>query len=115
VPFPNESKIGFVDMQIIVSTSKLGKTGQDRMKVLTDQQNADLGAKSKELQTLQQEIQSQGGVLTPAALAAKNSEIDKQRAAQFAQRDQAQPTRSTSSGCRTFRTSCCRCSRAARG
>jgi Skp family chaperone for outer membrane proteins len=88
VPFPTESKIGFVDMQIIVSTSKLGKAGQDRMKELTDRQNADLGAKSKELQTLQQEIQSQGSVLTPAALAAKNSEIDKkQRAAQFAQQD----------------------------
>ena len=88
VPFPTESRIGFVDMQIIVSSSKLGKVGQDRMKVLTDQQNADLSAKSKELQTLQQEIQSQGGVLTPAALAAKNSELDKkQRAAQFAQQD----------------------------
>jgi Skp family chaperone for outer membrane proteins len=88
VPFPTESKIGFVDMQIIVSTSKLGKAGQDRMKVLTDQQNADLGAKSKTLQALQQEIQSQGSVLTPAALAAKNSEMDKlQRAAQFAQQD----------------------------
>jgi Skp family chaperone for outer membrane proteins len=75
-------------MQIIVSTSKLGKAGQDRMKVLTDQQNADLGAKSKTLQALQQEIQSQGSVLTPAALAAKNSEMDKlQRAAQFAQQD----------------------------
>jgi hypothetical protein len=88
VPFPTESKIGFVDMQIIVSTSKLGKVGQDRMKELTDKQNADLGAKSKELQTLQQEIQTQGSVLTPAALASKNSEIDKkQRAAQFAQQD----------------------------
>jgi len=88
VPFPTESKIGFVDMQVIVSASKLGKAGQERMKELTDKQNADLGAKSKELQTLQQEIQSQGGVLTPAALAAKNSELDKkQRAAQFAQQD----------------------------
>jgi Skp family chaperone for outer membrane proteins len=88
VPFPTESKIGFVDMQIIVSTSKLGKMGQERMKVLTDQQNADLGAKSKQLQALQQEIQSQGSVLTASALAQKNSELDKlQRAAQFAQQD----------------------------
>lgn len=88
VPFPTESKIGFVDMQVIVTSSKLGKAGQDRMKELTDKQNADLGAKSKELQTLQQEIQTQGSVLTPAALAAKNSELDKkQRAAQFAQQD----------------------------
>jgi len=75
-------------MQVVVTSSKLGKAGQDRMKELTDKQNADLGAKSKELQTLQQEIQTQGTVLTPAALAAKNSELDKkQRAAQFAQQD----------------------------
>ncbi len=87
-PFPTESKIAFVDMQIVVSTSKLGKAGQDRMKVLTDQKNADLTAKSKQVQSLQQEIQSQGSVLTPSALAAKNSELDKlTRAGQFAQQD----------------------------
>ncbi len=88
VPFPADSKIGFVDMQIVVATSKLGKTGQERMKALTDQQNADMAAKSKALQTLQQEVQSQSAVITPAALAAKNAELDKQqRAAQFAQSD----------------------------
>jgi Skp family chaperone for outer membrane proteins len=88
VPFPTDSRIGFVDMQIIVSASKLGKAGQDQMKVLTDKQNADLTAKSKQIQTLQQEIQTQAAVITPSALAQKNSDLDKlQRAAQFAQQD----------------------------
>ena len=88
VPFPAESKIAFVDMQVVVSGSKLGQSGQVQMKALTDKENADLSAKSKQIQALQQEIASQGAVLAPAVLASKNSELDKlQRAAQFAQQD----------------------------
>jgi outer membrane protein len=88
VPFPAEAKFAFVDMQVVVSSSKLGKAGQERMKALTEQENADLSAKSKQIQSLQQEISTQGAVLAPAVMASKNSELDKlQRAAQFAQQD----------------------------
>jgi Skp family chaperone for outer membrane proteins len=88
VPFPTESKVGFVDMQAIVSASKLGKSGQEKMKALQTQRDADLSAKSKQAQSLQQEIQAQASVLTPVVLAQKNSELDKlTRAGQFAQQD----------------------------
>ncbi|HKW00065.1 MAG TPA: OmpH family outer membrane protein [Vicinamibacterales bacterium] len=89
-PFPPDAKIGFIDMQVIVSGSKLGKVASERMKALTDQRDADLSSKSKQMQALQQEIQTQGSVLSAAALAQKNSDLDKlQRAGQFAQQDWA--------------------------
>jgi outer membrane protein len=88
VAFPADAKLGFIDLQTIVSNSKLGKAGSARMKALTDKQAADLNAKSKTIQTLQQQIQQQTGVLSPQALQDKQAELGKlQREAQFAQQD----------------------------
>jgi outer membrane protein len=87
-PFPADSKIGFIDIQTIVSSSKLGRAGSAKMKVLTDKQSADMSEKSKAIQALQQQIQQQAGVLSPAALQQKQADLDKlQREAQFAQQD----------------------------
>jgi outer membrane protein len=88
VPFPPDSKIGFIDIQTIVSQSKLGKSGTARMKVLTDKQAADMSTKSKAIQALQQQVQQQAAVLSPQALQQKQADLDKmQREAQFAQQD----------------------------
>ena len=88
VAFPADSKVGFIDLQTIVSNSKLGKAGSAKMKVLTDKQAADLNAKGKAIQTLQQQLQQQTGVLSPQALQDKQAELGKlQREAQFAQQD----------------------------
>ena len=86
VPFPPDAKIGFVNMQLVVSQSKLGKAGQDQMKTLYDKKMTELGAKNKEIQTLQQEIQTGGSVLSAAVLSQKQAELDrKTREAQFLQ------------------------------
>lgn len=77
VPFPADAKIGFIDFQTLVSDSKIGKTGSARMKVLTDKQAADLNARSKAIQTLQQQIQQQTGVLSPQALQEKQADLSK--------------------------------------
>jgi len=88
VPFPADAKIAFIDFQTLVSDSKIGKTGSARMKVLTDKQAADLNARSKAIQTLQQQIQQQTGVLSPQALQEKQADLSKlQREAQYAQQD----------------------------
>src|SRR5262245_59102122 len=34
VPFPEGAKVAFIDLQAIVQTSKLGKTGRDQMEAL---------------------------------------------------------------------------------
>lgn len=86
VPFPADSKIGFVNMQAIVNESKLGKAGQEQMKKLADQKTAEQAGLNKQIQTLQQELQTQSSVLAPAVVQTKTAELDRlTRQAQFNQ------------------------------
>ncbi|HKV99544.1 MAG TPA: OmpH family outer membrane protein [Vicinamibacterales bacterium] len=88
VPFPADSKIGFVNMQALLSESKLGKAGLAQMKVLTDKQQTDLSDKQKALQTLQQKIQTQSAVVTPETKNQWNSDLEKaQRDLQYFQNE----------------------------
>lgn len=88
--FPADARIGFVNLQAVVQTSQLGRAGQERLKALTDKKSAEIGEKNKEIQTLQQEIQSGQNVLAPAVLAQKNSDLERRnREMQFLQ-EQAQ-------------------------
>lgn len=77
VAFPADAKIGFIDMQAVVSQSNLGKAGQEKMKVLTDKKTAELQAKTKQVQTLQQEVQAGAAVLSATVLTQKNREIER--------------------------------------
>jgi outer membrane protein len=88
VPFPVDAKIAFIDLQAIVAQSQIGKAGQKQMQALSEKKSADLADKTKKIQALQQEIQQQTTLLSPAALTAKNNELDRmQREFQFAQQD----------------------------
>ena len=40
MPFPPEAKVAFIDLQVVVRDSKLGKQGQEAMKVLNDKLGA---------------------------------------------------------------------------
>ncbi len=85
-PFPADSRVGIVNLQAVVQNSQLGRSGQERLKALQDKKGAEIGAKGKEIQTLQQEIQSGQNVLAAAVLAQKNAELDrKNREMQFLQ------------------------------
>jgi outer membrane protein len=87
-PFPADARIGVVNMQALLSDSKLGQAGESQIKALTDKRDADLSAKNKALQALQQQIQQQSNVLSPASLSDKQSQLDRlQREGQFAQQD----------------------------
>jgi len=86
VPFPADARVGFVNMQLVVSQSALGKAGQDQMKALDTKKTGELTALNKAIQQLQQEISTGSGVLSSAILTQKNQELDrKQREMQFAQ------------------------------
>jgi outer membrane protein len=88
VPFPADSKIAFVNMQALLSESKLGKAGLAQMKVLTDKQQADLNDKNKAIQALQQKIQTQSAVVTPEARNQWSSDLEKaQRDLQYSQNE----------------------------
>ncbi|HUL74634.1 MAG TPA: OmpH family outer membrane protein [Vicinamibacterales bacterium] len=88
VPFPADSKIAFINMQYIVSESKLGKAGTAQMKTLTDKQQADLAEKNNAIRALQQKIQTQSALVTAAAQAQMTSELEKlQRDLQYAQNE----------------------------
>lgn len=88
VPFPADSKVAFIDLQNIVQSSKLGKQGRDAMQTLNDKLAADLAAKNKEIQALQDKMKTQQGVVSDAVYNNMAKELDKlQREAQFKQQD----------------------------
>jgi outer membrane protein len=88
VPFPADAKIGFVNMQSIVAESKLGKQGQAQMKALHDKNAANLSAKAKAIQDLQQQIQAQQGTLSESVLQQKQRDLERlQREAQTEQQN----------------------------
>jgi outer membrane protein len=90
VPFPADSKIAFINMQVLLAESKLGKSGLAEMKTLTDKQQADLQLKANAATLLQTKIQQQGSLVTPTALQQMNNDLEKaQRDLQYA-RNEAQ-------------------------
>jgi outer membrane protein len=91
VPFPADAKVGFVDMQYVISESKLGKMGMEKIQALSTKQNAERTARSTEIQKLQQELQAGSSVLTQGVINEKTTELEKKtREAQFlAQSQQA--------------------------
>ena len=91
VPFPADAKVGFVDMQYVISESKLGKAGMEKIQALSAKQNAERTQRSTEIQKLQQELQAGASVLTQAVITEKTADLDKKtREAQFmAQSQQA--------------------------
>jgi outer membrane protein len=86
VPFPADAKVAFVNMQAIVNETKLGKAGQDQMKRMADQKTAEQTTLNKQIQTLQNELQTQSSILAPAVVTSKTADLDRMtRQAQFMQ------------------------------
>ena len=92
-PFPADAKIGFIDPQAVLEGSVAGKAGIAKLGKLVETKQGELQAKNKLIQTLSQEIQTSGGVLTASVLAGKQAELTKaQNELQFMQQ-QAQSER----------------------
>lgn len=84
VPFPADAKVGFVDMQFVISESKLGKAGMEKIQALSARQNSERTSRTAEIQKLQQELQAGASVLTPQVINEKTADLDKRtREAQF--------------------------------
>ena len=88
VPFPPDSKVAFIDLQAVVQQSKLGKLGRDAMQALNDKLGAELAAKNKEIQALQDKMKAQQGVVAEAVYNNMAKQLDSlTREAQFKQQD----------------------------
>ena len=66
-PFPEGAKVGFVDLQIIASTSAEGKAASAKIQQYQTKANAQISEKTKEAQGIQQKLQQGGTVLSDQA------------------------------------------------
>ena len=86
LPFPADSKIAFIDVNMIAGTSSAGKEASKRLTDLTTKKTNEIGEKNKQLQALTAKRDTGIAVLNDAARAQLDKDIDKlQRDIQFAQ------------------------------
>jgi outer membrane protein len=88
VPFPADAKIGYVDLQRVVTESLVGKKGMEAMKALNDKLTTAITTKNKEIAALQDKIKAQQSVVSEPVLQGMARELDKMtREAQFMAQD----------------------------
>ena len=76
-PFPPESKIGFVDLQSVVSQSILGKAGTTQMEQLSKKLETELVGLQTKLKEAQTRQQTQSSLLSETAAAQLAKDIDR--------------------------------------
>jgi Skp family chaperone for outer membrane proteins len=68
----------------VISESKLGKVGMEKIQALSTKQNTERSQRNMEIQKLQQELQAGASVLTQAVINEKTADLEKKtREAQF--------------------------------
>src|SRR6187551_3579499 len=88
VPFPQDSKIAFIDINVIAASSVAGKEAAKKLEALQTKKSGELQEKSKQLQALQTKLQTGGTVLNDTARGALEKDIDRlQRDIQFNQQN----------------------------
>jgi outer membrane protein len=86
VPFPQDAKYAFVDIQAIASNSAAGKEASTRLQALTTKKQTEIGDKNKQLTALTTKRDTSVGVMNETARAQLEKDIDKlQRDIQYAQ------------------------------
>jgi outer membrane protein len=78
-PFPTGTKYAFVNIQRIAAESAAGKTLAGKVQALNQQKVNELNEKNKALQGAQQKLESGGSVLSPAAIAQLQKDIERQQ------------------------------------
>jgi Skp family chaperone for outer membrane proteins len=88
VPFPQDAKIAFIDVNAIAATSVAGKEASKKLTALNDKKMAEIQEKNKQLQALQTKLNTGGAVLSETARTQLEKDIDKmQRDIQFTQQN----------------------------
>jgi Skp family chaperone for outer membrane proteins len=78
VPFPAGAKVGFVNLQAIAQLSADGKTAAQKVNALAQKKQTEAADKAKALQTNQQKLETSGSVMSEAARAQLQKDIDRQ-------------------------------------
>jgi outer membrane protein len=87
-PFPEGAKFAFVDIQAVASNSAEGKAATAKLDELRKKKNTELLAKNNSLKAMQEKASAGGSVLSDAARAQLDKDIEKAtRDLQFAQQD----------------------------
>lgn len=90
-PFPEGSKIAFVDLQTIASNSAEGKAATAQIQAFQKKRTDEIGEKTKQAQALQTKIQQGGTVLNDQARAQAEKDLQRlQRELQAMQEDAQQ-------------------------
>jgi len=79
VAFATDTRVGFVNMQVVVAASELGKKGGVLLKAFQDRKSAELTAKNKEIVDLQKDIDQSKGILAPSVLQTKNLDLQRKQ------------------------------------
>lgn len=77
-PFPAGAKLGIVNLQLIAANSVEGKAASTRVNALIQKKQSEGTEKQKQLAANQQKLQTSGGVMSEAARAVLEKEIDRQ-------------------------------------
>ena len=78
-PFPVGTKYAFVNIQRIAAESAAGKTLAGKVQALNEQKVNELNERNKGLQAAQQKLDSGATVLSPAAVAKLQKDIERQQ------------------------------------
>jgi Skp family chaperone for outer membrane proteins len=77
-PFPQGAKVGFVNLQAIAQLSADGKAATAKVNALAQKKQTEAADKAKALQTNQQKLETSGSVMSEAARAQLQKDIDRQ-------------------------------------
>jgi len=87
-PFPEGAKVAYIDIQLIASSSVEGKSASGKIQEWEKKVTAELAEKTKQAQALQTKLQQGGNVLSDAARAQSEKELQRlQRELQGLQED----------------------------
>jgi outer membrane protein len=78
-PFPEGAKIGFVDVQSVASQSAEGKAASAQIKALADKRSADIQARQKALNDMQQKLVQSGSVMNADAQEKLRKDAERQQ------------------------------------
>ena len=77
-PFPQGAKVGFVNLQAIAQLSSDGKSAAAKVNALAQKKQTEAADKAKLLQSNQQKLETSGSVMSEAARAQLQKDIDRQ-------------------------------------
>ena len=88
VPFPQDSKFGYIDVQAVASGSATGKAATAQLDAFGKKKQTEIAEKNKQLEAARTKLQSGGAVLSESARGVLEKEIDRlQRDIQFQQQN----------------------------